>query len=130
MLLKPNMVLSGASASDRASAETVAEYTVDCFKRSIPAAMPGIVFLSGGQSDDEATVNLNAINVHAAKVGAPWTISYSFGRGLQSAPLKAWAGQAANVSAAQAAFHHRAQLTSAAQQGKYTPAMEGAAAAV
>ena len=130
MLLKPNMVLSGASAPSRAPAETVAEYTVDCFKRSIPAAMPGIVFLSGGQSDDEATVNLNAINVHAARVGAPWTISYSFGRGLQSAPLKAWAGRPENVPAAQAAFHHRAQLTSAAQQGKYTPAMEGQAVGV
>ena len=92
--------------------------------------MPGIVFLSGGQSDDEATVNLNAINVYAAKVGAPWTISYSFGRGLQSAPLKAWAGRPENVGAAQAAFHHRAQLTSAAQQGKYTAAMEGQPAAV
>ena len=127
MLLKPNMVLSGASASNRAPSEVVAEMTVDCFKRTIPAMMPGIVFLSGGQSDDEATVNLNAINVYAAKVGAPWTISYSFGRGLQSAPLKAWAGRPENVGAAQAAFHHRAQLTSAAQQGKYTAAMEGAA---
>ena len=124
------MVLSGASAENRAPAEVVGEMTVDCFKRTIPAMMPGIVFLSGGQSDDEATVNLNAINVYAAKVGAPWTISYSFGRGLQSAPLKAWAGQAANVGAAQAAFHHRAQLTSAAQQGKYSAAMEGQPAAV
>ena len=125
MLLKPNMVLSGASASNRAPSEVVAEMTVDCFKRTIPAMMPGIVFLSGGQSDDEATVNLNAINVYAAKVGAPWTISYSFGRGLQSAPLKAWAGRPENVGAAQAAFHHRAQLTSAAQQVEYTAAMEG-----
>ena len=130
MLLKPNMVLSGASASNRAPSEVVAEMTIDCFKRTIPAMMPGIVFLSGGQSDDEATVNLNAINVYAAKVGAPWTISYSFGRGLQSAPLKAWGGRPENVGAAQAAFHHRAQLTSAAQQGKYTAAMEGQPAAV
>jgi fructose-bisphosphate aldolase class I len=124
MLLKPNMVVSASSASNRASAQVVAEMTVDCFKRTIPAAMPGIVFLSGGQSDDEATTNLNAINVEAAKVGAPWTISYSFGRGLQAAPLKAWLGKTENVPAAQAAFNHRASLTSAAQQGKYTPDME------
>ena len=130
MLLKPNMVVSASSASNRASAQVVAEMTVDCFKRTIPAAMPGIVFLSGGQGDDEATLNLNAINVEAAKVGAPWTISYSFGRGLQAAPLKAWLGKEENVPAAQAAFNHRATLTSAAQQGKYTPDMEkqGAAA--
>ena len=124
MLLKPNMVVSASSASNRASAETVAEMTVDCFKRTIPAAMPGIVFLSGGQNDDEATANLNAINLEAAKGGVPWTISYSFGRGLQAAPLKAWLGNAENVPAAQAAFHRRALLTSAAQQGKYTPEME------
>jgi len=130
MLLKPNMVLSGSSASNRADAETVAEMTVDCFKRTIPAAMPGVVFLSGGQSDDEATLNLNAINVEAARVGAPWTISYSFGRGLQAAPLKAWGGKAENVPAAQAAFHHRASLTSAAQRGVYTPDMEKQSARV
>jgi fructose-bisphosphate aldolase class I len=130
MLLKPNMIVSASSASNRASAETVAAMTVDCFKRTIPAAMPGIVFLSGGQSDDEATANLNAINVEAARVGAPWTISYSFGRGLQAAPLKAWQGKVENVPAAQAAFRHRATLTSAAQQGKYSPDMEKQAAAV
>jgi len=124
MLLKPNMVVSASSASNRASAQVVAEMTVDCFKRTIPAAMPGIVFLSGGQSDDEATANLNTINVEAAKVGAPWTISYSFGRGLQAAPLKAWMGKTENVPTAQAAFQHRSMLTSAAQRGKYTPDME------
>lgn len=128
MLLKPNMVLSGASAPNRAGAEMVAGLTVDCFKRTIPAAMPGVVFLSGGQSDDEATVNLNVINVEAAKVGAPWTISFSFGRGLQSAPLKAWGGKVESIPAAQAAFQHRAYLASAAQQGNYTPDMEKQAA--
>ena len=128
MLLKPNMVVSASSASNRANAQVVAEMTVDCFKRTIPAAIPGIVFLSGGQSDDEATTNLNAINVEAAKVGAPWIISYSFGRGLQAAPLKAWLGKVENVPAAQAAFNHRASLTSAAQRGKYTPDMEKQAA--
>jgi len=86
--------------------------------------MPGVVFLSGGQTDNEATVNLNAINLEAAKVGVPWALSFSFGRGLQSAPLKAWGGRAEQVPAAQAAFKLRARLTGAAQLGKYTPDME------
>ncbi len=124
MLLKPNMVLSGKEASDRAPAEEVARYTVDCFRQTVPAAVPGIVFLSGGQSDDEATINLDAINRYAANVGAPWALSFSYGRGLQAAPQKAWSGKPANVPAAQRAFQHRARLTSAAQLGKYTPAME------
>jgi len=124
MLLKPNMVLSAKDAPDRATPDVVARYTVDCFRETVPAAVPGIVFLSGGQSDDEATVNLDAINRYAAKVRAPWTLSYSYGRGLQAAPQKAWAGKAANVTAAQRAFLHRAKLTSAAQRAAYTPAME------
>jgi fructose-bisphosphate aldolase class I len=124
MLLKPNMVLSGKEASGRASAEEVARYTVECFRQTVPAAVPGIVFLSGGQSDDEATANLDAINRYAATVRAPWTLSFSYGRGLQAAPQKAWSGKPANVAAAQRAFEHRAKLTSAAQLGKYTPAME------
>jgi len=124
MLLKPNMVISGKEASDRAAAEAVARYTVECFRQTVPAAVPGIVFLSGGQSDDEATINLDAINRYAAKVRAPWQLSFSYGRGLQAAPQKAWAGTPANVPAAQRAFQHRARLTAAAQLGKYTPAME------
>jgi fructose-bisphosphate aldolase, class I len=124
MLLKPNMVLSGKEAPGRASADEVARYTVECFRQTVPAAVPGIVFLSGGQSDDEATVNLDAINRYAAKVGAPWTLSFSYGRGLQAAPQKAWSGKSANVAAAQRAFQHRARLTAAAQLGKYTPGME------
>ena len=126
-LLKPNMVLSGKDASNRASAEQVAEMTVQCFKSTVPAAVPGIVFLSGGQSDDEATVNLDAINRHAASVGAPWELSFSYGRGLQAAPLKAWAGKAENTSAARAAYYHRAKVTSAARRGEYTAEMEEAA---
>ena len=118
MLLKPNMVLSGKEASNRASAEEVARYTVECFRQTVPAAVPGIVFLSGGQSDDEATANLDAINRYAAKVRAPWTLSFSYGRGLQAAPQKAWSGKSANVAAAQRAFEHRAKLTSAAQLGQ------------
>ncbi len=127
MLLKPNMVISGASATNRASPEEVAEKTIACFKRTVPAAVPGIVFLSGGQSDAEATVNLDAINRQAA--GAPWELSFSYGRGLQAAPLKAWSGKAENVPQAQAAYYQRARFTSAARQGVYSPEMEKAAAA-
>ena len=123
-LLKPNMVLSGKSATNRASSGEVAEKTVACFKRAVPSAVPGVVFLSGGQSDEEATVNLNAINQRAAAVGAPWQLSFSYGRGLQAAPLKAWGGRAESRGEAQRAFHHRARLTSAARQGAYTPEME------
>ncbi len=123
-ILKPNMVLSGKDASKRAPAEEVARQTVDCFKETVPASVPGIAFLSGGQSDEEATVNLDAINRYAAKAGAPWQLTYSYGRGLQAAPQKTWSGKAENKDAAQEAFHHRAMLTSAARQGKYSPAME------
>jgi len=123
-LLKPNMVLSGKDASSRAPAEEVARQTVACFKETVPAAVPGIVFLSGGQSDEEATVNLDAINRHAAGEHVPWELSYSYGRGLQAAPQKAWSGQKSNLDAAQKAFYHRAMVTSAARQGKYSPAME------
>ena len=124
MLLKPNMVLSGSDAKGRAPARDVALRTVDCFMEAVPAAVPGIVFLSGGQSDEEATVNLDAINRYAATVGAPWQLSYSYGRGLQAAPQKAWAGKPENVASAQRAYHHRARLTAAARMGKYSPEME------
>jgi len=124
ILLKPSMVLSGSTAANRADPKEVAEKTVACFKRAVPASVPGIVFLSGGQSDEEATINLNAINQRAAAVGAPWQLSFSFGRGLQAAPLKAWSGKADNVEQAKQAFYHRAKLTSAARQGTYVPAME------
>jgi fructose-bisphosphate aldolase class I len=124
MLLKPNMVLSGKDAPERAPAEEVARMTVQCFKESVPAAVPGVVFLSGGQSDDEATVNLDAINRYAQQVGAPWELSFSYGRGLQAAPQKAWSGRPENVAAAQRAFYHRARVTSAARQGRYSPEME------
>lgn len=130
MLLKPSMVLSGSTAANRAGPEEVAEKTVACFKRSVPAAVPGVVFLSGGQSDEEATINLNAINLRAAAVGAPWQLSFSYGRGLQAAPLKAWSGQVANTEKAKQAFYHRAKLTSAARQGIYVPAMEKELSAV
>ena len=130
MLLKPNMVLSGASATDRAGPQEVAEKTIACFRRTVPAAVPGIVFLSGGQADDEATVNLDAINRQAAVARAPWELSFSYGRGLQAAPLKAWSGKAENVPEAQRRYYYRARFTSAARQGVYTPEMEKEAAAV
>ena len=123
-LLKPNMVLSGKSAVTRADAEYVAERTITCFKRTIPSAVPGVVFLSGGQSDEEATVNLNAINQRAKSSCAPWKLSFSFGRGLQAAPLKAWRGMSDRNDKLQQAFRHRARLTSAATRGMYEPSME------
>jgi fructose-bisphosphate aldolase class I len=123
-LLKPNMVLSGKTAANRASPEAVAHMTVHCFMQTVPAAVPGIVFLSGGQADDEATQNMNAIAIEGQKRGAPWQLSYSFGRGLQAAPQKAWSGKKENVKAAQEAYYHRAMVTSAAREGKYSTAME------
>ena len=122
-LLKPNMVLSGKDAAERADANQVAEHTLDALMREVPAAVPGIVFMSGGQGDEEATENLDAINRAAERLNTPWELSFSYGRGLQAAPLKAWGGDAANVEAAQQEYYRRAMLTSAARQGKYTPEM-------
>ena len=116
--MKSNMVVSGKDAEDRADAKEVAERTLDALMREVPAAVPGIVFLSGGQTDDEATENLDAINRAAANMNAPWELSYSYGRALQAAPLKAWGGSAANAEAAQQEYFRRAMLTSAARQGK------------
>lgn len=123
-LLKPNMVLSGKDAAERAPAETVAAETLRVFRNVVPASLPGCVFLSGGQSDAEATVNLDAINRLAAAEGAPWELSFSYGRGLQATPLGVWAGEAGNVAAAQAAFQLRARVTAAARRGEYTAALE------
>ncbi len=120
IVLKPNMVLSGADADDRADAATVARATVDCFRRTIPAAVPGIAFLSGGQGDEEATVNLDAINKVAQLEGTPWELTFSYGRGLQATPLKTWSGTPDNVPAAQMAFIERATATAAAREGRYT----------
>jgi fructose-bisphosphate aldolase class I len=123
-LLKPNMVLSGYSCSQQASVEEVAEASVRCFRATVPAAVPGIVFLSGGQSDELATAHLNAMN----QLGSlPWELSFSYGRALQAPALKAWKGEAANVDAGRNAFLHRAKLNSAARSGSYTAAMEKAA---
>ena len=124
-LLKPNMVISGKDAAERADANEVAERTLDALMREVPAAVPGIVFLSGGQSDDEATENLDAISRAAEGMNTPWELSFSYGRGLQAAPLQAWGGSSANTEAAQQEYYRRAMLTSAARQGKYTPDMGG-----
>jgi fructose-bisphosphate aldolase, class I len=123
-LLKTNMVMSGLSASKRSSADEVARATVECLRESVPAAVPGILFLSGGQSDAEATRNLDAISRYAATVGVPWELSFSYGRGLQAAPQRVWSGKPENVTAAQQAYRHRAKLTAAARSGKYEASME------
>ena len=120
-VLKTNMVLSGKDAAGRADAGEVAEKTVECLKRTVPAAVPGIAFLSGGQGDEEATVNLDAINRLANDEGAPWELTFSYGRGLQGAPLKVWGGDNANLEAVQQAYFERASQTAYARQGAYDP---------
>ena len=124
MVLKPNMVISGKECTTQASAGQVAEATVRCFRRTVPAAVPGIMFLSGGQGDVQATENLNAINALSAH--HPWVFSFSYGRALQAPSLKAWGGKAENSAAGQRALHKRALLNGAACRGEYQPAMEQA----
>jgi fructose-bisphosphate aldolase class I len=121
MLLKPNMVLPGYDSPDQASDEEIAHETVRSFRRHVPAAVPGIVFLSGGQSEEEATRRLNAMNAIGPH---PWKLSFSYGRALQAAALKAWGGKEENVEAAQRAYYHRAKMNGAAQTGLYAPDME------
>jgi fructose-bisphosphate aldolase class I len=121
ILLKPNMVLSGYECSEQASHEQVAVETIRCFKRHVPAAVPGIVFLSGGQSDEDATANLNAMNALGEHL---WQLSFSYGRALQAPALKAWRGKEENIEAAQRAYYHRAKMNSAARTGMYAPEME------
>jgi len=123
-LLKPNMVLPGKKCPQQATPEQIAEATIRCFRRVVPAAIPGIVFLSGGQGPEEATANLNAMNAMGPH---PWELSFSYGRALQEPVLKTWAGQAGNVSAAQKAYYHRAKMNGAARFGKYTAEQEKAA---
>jgi fructose-bisphosphate aldolase class I len=125
-LLKPNMVLSGYDAQERAGAQEVAEATLDCFYRHVPAAVPGIVFLSGGQSDEDATAHLNAMNALGPH---PWELSFSYGRALQAPALAAWGGKPENVEAAQRAYYHRAKMHRAARTGMYAPEMETAGVA-
>jgi fructose-bisphosphate aldolase, class I len=122
MLLKPNMVLPGYDAQAQVSDDEIAHATIKCFKRTVPAAVPGIVFLSGGQSDEDATARLNAMN--ALGEDLPWQLSFSYGRALQAAAQKAWGGKPENREAAQRAFYHRAKMNSAARTGAYAPEME------
>lgn len=123
MLLKPNMVVSGKGCPHQAGPEEVARATLRCFEQFIPPALPGVVFLSGGQGPVEATMNLNAMNIHA---NHPWELSFSYGRALQEPVLKAWGGEAGNVLKAQKAFYHRAKCNGAARYGKYSSQIESA----
>jgi fructose-bisphosphate aldolase class I len=125
MLLKPNMVISGKEAETQAVTEEVARATVECLLRSVPAAVPGIVFLSGGQSDKQATAHLNAMNQLYDNL--PWELSFSYARALQDLPMKTWKGDPSNVEEAQKAFYHRAKMNSAARSGSYSEDMEQAA---
>jgi fructose-bisphosphate aldolase class I len=123
MLLKPSMVLPGKKHPPKASAEVVADATVKILRRTVPAAVPSINFLSGGQSPEEATANLNAMNAKFAS-NAPWALSFSYARALQEPPLRSWAGKTANTAAAQQAFYQRAKLNGMARRGTYSAEME------
>lgn len=123
-VLKPNMVIPGKKSGKPATPQQVAEKTIKLFREVVPVAVPGIAFLSGGQSDEEATANLNAINAAGPQ---PWKLTFSYGRALQAAPQKAWSGKAENVAAAQAAFNHRARMNWLAALGKWQPELEKAA---
>ena len=125
LILKTSMVVSGKDNARQAGVDEVAERTMRVLKRTVPAAQPGIVFLSGGQSDEAATAHLNAM---AAMKGLPWPLTFSYSRALQNPALKAWRGQAGNVAAAQKAFHHRAHMNGLASQGKWRAELEKQAA--
>jgi len=125
IVLKPNMAVPGKKSAKKASVQEIAEKTVRLLKNCVPGAVPGIAFLSGGQSDEEATANLDAMN----KIGGlPWKLTFSYGRALQAAPQKAWAGKSENVSAAQGAFSHRAKMNGLAALGQWTADLEKKAA--
>jgi fructose-bisphosphate aldolase class I len=125
MVLKPNMVISGKKAANRAPPEEVAAATLRVLKRHVPPAVPGIAFLSGGQSPTEATLHLALMNKLG---GAPWPLTFSYGRALQDNALKAWGGAAANFAAGQKEFAKRAKLNGLAAAGRYAPEMESQAA--
>jgi fructose-bisphosphate aldolase class I len=125
IVLKPNMVIAGKKCATQAGPQQVAEATVRCLRRHVPASVPGIAFLSGGQTEAQATEHLSLMNAIGSM---PWELSFSYGRALQASTLKAWGGQAAHVAAAQREFHKRARLNGLARQGAYQPAMEQEAA--
>jgi fructose-bisphosphate aldolase, class I len=124
VILKASMVVSGKENPKQAAVQEVAERTLRVLKRTVPAALPGVVFLSGGQTDENATAHLDAMN----RMGAPWPLTFSYSRALQAVALKAWRGQASNVGAAQKAFHHRARMNSLAAKGQWNGNLEKAAA--
>ena len=125
MVLKPNMAIAGKKSAKKASVAEVAEKTVKMLKECVPGAVPGIAFLSGGQSDEEATAHLDAMN----KIGnLPWRLTFSYGRALQHAPQTTWKGKSENVAAAQRAFSHRARMNSLATLGQWKSDMEKKAA--
>jgi fructose-bisphosphate aldolase class I len=124
VILKASMVVSGKENAKQAPVPEVAERTLRVLKRTVPAALPGVVFLSGGQTDENATAHLDAMN----RMGAPWPLTFSYSRALQAVALKAWRGQAGNVAAAQKAFHHRARMNSLAAKGQWSASQEKAAA--
>jgi fructose-bisphosphate aldolase class I len=126
MLLKPNMVIAGKDCPEPASVQEVASGTLRCLRRHVPAAVPGVVFLSGGQSDHIATAHLNAINRLPGP--KPWKISFSYGRALQDSALEAWHGRDENLKTAQEALSHRARCNGAASLGRYTDEMEASPA--
>jgi fructose-bisphosphate aldolase class I len=125
MILKPSMVVSGKGCPQQAGVEEVAERTIRCLKRTVPGAVPGIAFLSGGQSAERATEHLNAMNSMGPH---PWEVAFSYARALQDPALKTWKGEASNIAAAQKIFYHRAKMNSAARSGKYTKQLEAQAA--
>jgi fructose-bisphosphate aldolase class I len=125
VILKASMVVSGKENPKQAPVQEVAERTLRVLKRTVPAALPGVVFLSGGQTDENATAHLDAMN----RMGPnPWPLTFSYSRALQAVALKAWKDQAGNVAAAQKAFHHRARMNSLAAKGQWTSGVEKAAA--
>ncbi|HEX3430179.1 MAG TPA: class I fructose-bisphosphate aldolase [Rhizomicrobium sp.] len=125
MVLKPNMIVPGMKCPQQASVDDVAERTIKCLRACVPPAVPGIAFLSGGQSDEDATAHLNAMN---RGFDVPWRLTFSYGRALQAAPQKTWSGKSANVAAAQRAFAHRARMNSLATMGEWNPDLEKEAA--
>ena len=126
MILKPNMAVSGKKSARQAGVDEVAEKTIRLLKRCVPAAVPGIAFLSGGQSDQDATAHLDAMN----RIGAlPWKLTFSYGRALQAAPQQAWSGKTENTAAGQQAFAHRARMNSLASQGAWKADLENKKAA-
>ncbi|UPT63630.1 MAG: fructose-bisphosphate aldolase class I [Hyphomonadaceae bacterium JAD_PAG50586_4] len=125
IVLKPNMIVPGKKAAKQASVDEVAEKTIRVLKACVPSAVPGIAYLSGGQSDELATAHLSRMNEIG---GFPWKMTFSYGRALQAAPQKAWSGKTENVGAAQAAFHHRARMNGLASLGKWNTSLEKQAA--